>query len=274
MLLDRFDWPVVVRGAGDIATGVIQKLAHAGFDVYALEVEAPSAIRRKVALSEAVYDGKAKVEDLVGVLVSNEVEANVALSVGRIPVLIDPELTSLSWVKPLAVIDAVIAKKNTLMTRDLAPVTIALGPGFIAGEDCDVVIETQRGHDQGMLIFDGESQKNTGVPGSIEGYTIERVIRAPQAGVLTAIRHIGDIVQAGDALLKIDDTVVDAPIGGVVRGMLRDGYIVSQGTKLSDIDPRLEEQKNCYTISDKARALGGAVLEAVILLLRQKGLWP
>lgn len=274
LLLERFDWPVVVRGAGDIATGVIQKLAHAGFNVYALEVKEPSAIRRKVALSEAVYDGKTQVEDLVGVLVENEVEANIALAVGRIPILVDPDLSSLSWIRPLAFVDAVIAKKNTGLNKELAPVTIALWPGFTAGEDCDVVIETQRGHDQGMLIFSGQTQKNTGVPGPIEGFTTERVIRAPHAGNLTAIRQIGDIVEAGEDLLKIDDTIVTAPIGGVVRGMLRDGYAVVKGTKLSDIDPRLDEQKNCYTISDKARALGGAVLEAVTLLLRQKQLWP
>lgn len=272
--MERFGWPVVVRGAGDIATGVIQKLAHAGFDVYALESEKPSAIRRKVALSEAVYDGEAKVEDIVGVLVKDEAAAKAALKDSRVPILIDPTLSSLSWIKPLALIDAVIAKKNTALKMDMAPVTVALGPGFVAGKDCDVVIETQRGHAQGTLIFQGETEKNTGVPGPIGGYTLERVIRAPHAGVLKAIRQIGDIVTAGDDLLMVGETVVSAPISGVVRGMLRDGYEVIKGTKLSDIDPRLEEQKNCYTISDKARALGGATLEAVILLLRQKGLWP
>lgn len=270
----RLTKPVVVRGAGDLATGVIQKLHNAGFAVYALEIEYPSAIRRCVSLSEAVYDKKMTVEDVTAYYTGSVQEARDVISAGCVPVLIDPEMKSLAAIQPLAVIDAVLAKRNTGLKKSMAPVTIGMGPGFSAGIDCDLVIETMRGHDLGKLIAKGAAAPNTGNPGEIGGYSIERVIRAPRAGKVRLVKQIGDLAEAGETVLFIDDTPVPAPMSGVIRGLIRDGYLVSERFKIGDVDPRLGERKNCYTISDKARALGGAALEGVILLLRQKGLWP
>lgn len=272
--MNHYGKPVVVRGAGDIATGVIQKLAHAGFAVYVVEVARPTAIRRMAALSEAIFDGKKQVEDLVGIRVNDVSEARAAIEDGLIPLFVDPELTSLQSIEPLAVVDAVIAKRNIGLSRELAPITIALGPGFEAGHDCDAVIETMRGHDLGKVIYDGFTMKNTGIPGPVGGYTLERVVRAPHAGKIRSDRQIGEIIRVGETLLYVDETPVAAPISGVIRGLLRDGFEVTKGFKSADIDPRIDEQKNCYTISDKARALGGGVVDALFFLMQQKGLLP
>ena len=260
---------VVVRGGGDLATGVIQKLFRAGFPTLVLEVAQPTAIRRMVALSEAIYEGSFVVEDLTAVRADDLDHALHLLDQNRIPILIDPDLQILQQVKPLAIVDAILAKRNLGLTRSLAPITIALGPGFAAGEDCDVVIETMRGHDLGRLIFQGSALPNTGTPGLIAGVGLERVIHAPCCGTLRAVCAIGDTVQRGDILATIDGVPVLATLDGILRGLIRDGLVVRQGLKIADIDPRGSERQNCFTISDKARCLGGAVLEALLLLRRR-----
>ncbi|HHU13101.1 MAG TPA: EF2563 family selenium-dependent molybdenum hydroxylase system protein [Clostridiaceae bacterium] len=263
---------VIVRGAGDLATGVIQKLYHAGFLVYVTETERPTAVRRAASLSEAVYDGEVTVEDITAVKADSLEQARAILANKKVPILIDPEFRYLKDIDPVAIIDAVIAKKNIGMSKDMAPITIALGPGFTAGVDCDVVIETMRGHNLGRLIFEGNAIPNTGSPGDIGGRAIERVLRAPHDGTVHLIRSIGDTVETGDLVMTVDDSEVTAPFPGVVRGLIRDNFEVTKGFKIGDIDPRCEEVDNCCTISDKARALGGAVIDAMIRLFRQKNM--
>lgn len=257
---------IVVRGGGDLATGTIHRLWSAGFPVIVLETEHPAAIRRQVALSEAVYQGEMTVEGMIGVRIRDTEEIMRVHREEKIPVLVDPEGKSISRICPEVVVDAILAKKNLGTSRDMAPLTIALGPGFCAGRDVDAVIETRRGHNLGRVIWQGEAEANTGIPGNIGGFTRERVIHAPAAGRIKNIRRIGDLVTRGEKIAEIEGdrkTDVRASIDGIIRGLIRDGYPVTQGFKIADIDPRVEELKNCFTISDKARCIAGSVLEVV-----------
>lgn len=261
---------ILVRGGGDIATGSIQKLWHAGYPVLVLESDQPSAIRRYVALSEAVYEGEWKVEDMTGIRVDTLAAAKTAIDSGKIPVMADPSLQILKEIRPFALVDAILAKRNLGTTRGMAGITIALGPGFLAGIDVDAVVETMRGHDLGRLIFSGGALPDTGVPGLIDGYGKERVAHAPASGIFESVRRIGDAVQKGETIARIGEVPVPAGIGGIIRGMIRDGYRTTEGLKIADIDPRLSQAANCYTISDKARCIGGSVLEAMIMLKNRK----
>lgn len=254
---------VVVRGGGDLATGVIYQLHQMGFSVLVLETEKPSAIRRQVAFSQAVYEKEWTVEGVTAVLADSLQQAKEIKEAGKIPVLIDPMCQCLQEFQPHIVIDAIIAKKNLGTNREMADCVIALGPGFCAGKDAHFVIETQRGHDLGRVISQGYALPNTGIPGTIAGYDKERVIHAPAAGVWYGIAQIGDLVEAGQVIAKIDDTPVTATIAGVLRGILPNGYQVPKGFKVADIDPRLEEKKNCSTISDKARCIAAGVMQAI-----------
>ncbi|CCG57513.1 putative synthase [Brachyspira pilosicoli WesB] len=264
---------VIVRGAGDLATGVVYSLYKAHFKVIILETQHPSAIRRKVALSEAVYDGKTKVEDIEAVLVKNYEEAlNIIANKDykEIPILIDPNCEILNHIKPTFLIDAIIAKKNIGTNKSMAKYTIALGPGFTAGKDCDIVIETMRGHNLGRMYLEGEAIPNTGIPGNIGGKEAERVIHASSDGIIENIKNIGDFVREKEVIAYINNDnkkiEVIAPFEGLLRGIIRDGFKVRNGLKIADIDPRKSEYDNCFTISDKARNLGGAVLTAMIYL--------
>jgi xanthine dehydrogenase accessory factor len=257
---------VVVRGGGDIASGTIQKLHNSGFKVLVLEVEKPTAIRRLVCYGEAVYEGEITVEGITSKLVSSIDEVEETWRRNKIPVLIDPKGLSINKIRPEIVVDAILAKKNIGTHIAMANITIALGPGFVAGKDVHTVIETMRGHNLGRIIFTGEAMKNTGVPGEIKGFSKERVIYSPSCGTIINIRKIGDIVKAGETLATVNGFEVKATIDGVLRGIIRDGTDVAEGLKIADIDPRLEEQQNCFTISDKARALGGAVLETIFYM--------
>ena len=258
---------VIVRGAGDISTGTIHRLFKAGFDVLVLETERPSAIRRRVAFSEAVYDGAATVEGVTATRIADTGEISATLARGKVPLLVDPSGESIRLLRPAAVVDAILAKRNLGTSMDMAPLTVALGPGFMAGRDVRYVIETMRGHDLGRIIASGSATPNTGVPGMIGGYGAERVIHAPAAGVFRLLRDIGSVVEAGEAVGCIatpeGDVPVRAKIAGLLRGILRDGYTVPKGFKLADVDPRLDQLKNCATISDKARCIAGSVLELV-----------
>ncbi|HQD61014.1 MAG TPA: hypothetical protein PLS37_07315 [Propioniciclava tarda] len=314
---------VVVRGAGDIATGVIQKLVHAGFAVVALETAEPMAIRWRAALATAVREARWVVEDLEGVRVASWAEASgvlaeshVRLSSGRrqqshtwsgwqVPVLVDPEGALLGEVRPWAVVDAVLAKRNVGTTIEMAPVVVGLGPGFTAGVDCHYVIETMRGHELGRVIGDGPALPNTGIPGLIAGRAKERVLHAPASGVVRVVRGIGDVVEADEVvcLIEADDEPQDggvagpgdipsygrqsaaagrphrphgvrAAIAGVIRGMIPDGARVHAGMKIADVDPRVELASSVDTISDKSRAVGGGALDAVLQGLMASGRWP
>lgn len=270
---------IVVRGAGDLATGTIHRLKKAGFRLLVLEAEHPAAIRRQVALSEAVYAGSARVEDVEAVrmdvdlaekknrkeLLEQEMER--IWKKDGVPVLVDPAGLSIVALRPAVVVDAILAKKNLGTTKEMAPLVIALGPGFTAGEDVDVVIETKRGHNLGRVIRSGSAVPNTGIPGIIGGYGKERVMHAQAEGILRNVASIGDIVEARAVIAEIETengTVpVEASLSGLLRGLIRDGYPVTKGFKIADIDPRKEELQNCFTISDKARCIAGSVLEVI-----------
>lgn len=269
---------VIIRGAGDLATGVAQSLYEAGFRLLLLEVEKPSAIRRQVALCEAVYDGAAAVENLTCCRCRSLAEVRKVWEGEAIPLLVDPEGASIAALKPWAVVDAILAKKNLGTNRRMARHTVALGPGFTAGVDVDAVIETKRGHQLGRIIWQGTAIANTGIPGLIAGYGRERVIHSQQAGFVYELVHIGDKVKKGQPMAVLTEepipfgmavtecmgTPILASLTGFVRGLIRDGYQVPRGFKIADIDPRDDERENCFTISDKARSLGGAVLTALL----------
>ncbi len=256
---------VVVRGAGDLATGVILRLKRAGFSVVALETARPTVIRRTVSFAEAVYEGSCIVEDTEARLASGKEEA-LSLPEDIVPVLIDPEC--LSGFSPIALVDAIIAKRNTGTGLGMAPFVVALGPGFRAGIDAHCVIETKRGHTLGRVIWEGEAIPNTGIPGNIGGYAAERVIHSPSAGIFHGVRSIGDIVSKGDTIAYAGDTEIKASISGMLRGILHDGLSVPEGFKVADIDPR--ENADCHTVSDKALAIGGGVLEAIDGFVRKR----
>lgn len=270
---------IVVRGAGDLATGTIHRLKKAGFRLLVLEAEYPAAIRRQVALSEAVYAGSARVEDVEAVRMDVDLaekknrkellepEMERIWKKDGVPVLVDPAGLSIAALRPAVVVDAILAKKNLGTTKEMAPLVIALGPGFTAGEDVDVVIETKRGHNLGRVIRSGSAVPNTGIPGIIGGYGKERVMHAQAEGILRNAASIGDIVEARAVIAEIETengTVpVEASLSGLLRGLIRDGYPVTKGFKIADIDPRKEELQNCFTISDKARCIAGSVLEVI-----------
>ena len=294
---------IICRGAGDLATGIIHRLHRAGHRVIALVTDYPAAIRRQVSFCEAVYDGSAVVEGVTARLVpaladaetdtetysgenvtpaahivsekwdSSAIEA--VLEDGEVKLLIDKKSVFFFFFFPDVVVDAIIAKKNLGTTINMAPLVIGVGPGYTAGQDVHLVIESMRGHNLARIITDGMAKPNTGVPGNIAGFTSERVIHAPAAGYIYDVRKIGDIVQKGDEIARIypdkesyDNALseyvpVNATITGIIRGLIREGYYFREGFKIADIDPRESELTNCFTISDKARSIAGSVLEAV-----------
>lgn len=255
---------IIVRGGGDLATGTIYRLHRCGYPVLVLETDRPTAIRRHVSFCEAVYDGRAIVEQVACRRVESKAQCQAAWGCGEIPLMVDPKGEEIERQRPEAVVDAILAKKNLGTHRGMAPLTIALGPGFCAGEDVDYVIETKRGHQLGRVLEEGHAIPNTGVPGVIGGYGAERVIHAPAEGKIKVLAQIGEVVEEGQVLAWIGGEAVKAAISGVLRGMIRDGFEVAKGLKIADIDPRREQKGNCWTISDKARCIAGGVLEAVV----------
>ena len=299
---------IICRGAGDLATGIIHRLHRAGFNVLALETEHPAAIRRQVSFCEAVYEGTACIEGVTARRIDELSQMQQVFDAGEIPLMVDPAGESIAQLHPDIVIDAIIAKKNLGTTIDMAPLVIGVGPGFTAGEDVHLVVESMRGHNLARIIDHGSALPNTGTPGNIGGYTSERVIHAPAAGYIHNIRAIGDVVEQGEEIARIYENISDkyiigkecmqqadcvdtvchrqsddrkciynthtdtytdantsvyATIPGIIRGLIREGYHFSKGFKIADIDPRKSELSNCFTISDKARSIGGSVLEAV-----------
>ena len=268
---------VAVKGAGDLATGVIHRLSRAGFAVIATELPEPTVVRRTVAFAEAVTRGEMTVEDVTARLATSLQDIQATLAGGLVPIVVDPDRTLLRQMHPSVLIEATLSKYNSGVTMDDAPIVIALGPGYEAAKDVHAVIETNRGHNLGRVYLRGCAESNTGVPGAIGGYTIERLLRAPCAGALYGVRQIGDLVQAGEtvAVVRIHETSdnesapVVAAISGILRGLMRDGLHVSSGMKVGDIDPRAARE-HCFTISDKSRAIAGGVLEAILYLLNRR----
>lgn len=253
---------VLIKGAGDLATGIAYELWRAGAEVLMTEIAAPLTVRRQVAFSRAVYEGEARVEDACGVLVTGLEEALRVTQGGDIAVIVDEKAGIREEYRPDVLVDAIMAKKNTGTRMDDAAVVIGIGPGFTAGEDCDYVVETQRGARLGAVISRGSAEPNTGIPGNVAGYTAERLIRATAEGRLETMAQIGDIVEKGQMVAKAGGVPVYAQMSGLVRGMLTDGVWVRDGLKIGDIDAR-REKALCYTISDKARCVGRGVREAI-----------
>ena len=255
---------VVIRGAGDLASGVALRLWRAGMDVVLLDVEKPTAIRRTVAFSEAIVHGKQTVEDVTARLATAET-AEETMAAGMIPVLVDPEGRSIPTLRPDVLVDAILAKRNLGTKICDAPVVIGVGPGFTAGVDCHAVVETMRGHTLGRVIYRGSALPNTNIPGLIGGYAGERVLRAPAEGIFCQKLEIGAVVRAGDVAGEVAGQPMRCTIDGVLRGILADGTPVFRGMKAGDVDPRCKPEY-CTTASDKALAVGGGVLEAVLHL--------
>lgn len=254
---------VLIRGAGDIATGIALRLYRGGLRVVMTDLPQPTAIRRTVCFSQAIVLGETTVEGVRAVRADTASQALERLAEGAVPVLPDPALTCLTSLRPDALVDAILAKKNLGTHITDAPVVVGVGPGFTAGTDCHAVVETMRGHTLGRVIYDGAALPNTNIPGLIGGYAGERVLRAPADGVFHQILNIGDEVKAGDIAGEVDGQPMRCTIGGVLRGLLADGTPVHKGMKSGDVDPRCRPEY-CATASDKALAVGGGVLEAIL----------
>ena len=271
---------IICRGGGDLATGIAHRLHRAGFRVLVLETDHPAAIRRQVSFCEAVYEGKATVEGVTAQRIDSVSEMEEVFAGGCVPLFVDSKGASIAELHPDVVVDAIIAKKNLGTTKEMAPLVIGVGPGFTAGVDVDLVIESMRGHNLARILEEGSALPNTGIPGAIAGVAKERVIHAECAGILYGEKKISDYVQKDEVIAFIyPDTqgkdasgqekkdgafAVRATISGILRGLIRDGYPVTKGFKIADIDPRESEYENCFTISDKARCIAGGVLEALL----------
>ena len=260
---------VLIKGAGDLATGVAIALNNSGFKVLMTDIEQPTVIRRSVSFATAIYNKTVSVEGVEAQLVDSNNYKQIIAN-GKVGVIIDPEAAIIKSYKPDVVVDAILAKKNIGTTINDAPIVIALGPGFEAAKDCHLAIETKRGHYLGKLIYQGSTIANTGIPGEIGGRKEERVIKAPVDGRITWIRKLGDIVAEAEPVLKVDDTIVRAAFTGCLRGLLMEGLSVHKGMKIGDIDPR-RDPNHCTTLSDKSRALGRAVLEGALKLGKDNG---
>ena len=256
---------VIIRGAGDLASGIALRLWHSGIQVVMTDLAAPLAIRRSVAFCEAIRSGEVTVEDLTARFAPTAEDARALLAQGFLPVLADPAGACLARLQPDCVVDAILAKRNLGTKITDAPIVIGIGPGFCAGQDCHAVIESMRGHTLGRAIYRGAALPNTNVPGLIGGFAGERVLRAPATGVFSAVRKIGDTVKEGDVTGYVAGKPMCCTIGGTLRGLIADGTPVQEGLKCGDVDPR-GDADYCRLVSDKALAIGGGVLEALLHL--------
>jgi xanthine dehydrogenase accessory factor len=259
------DTLVVIKGAGDLATGVAARLFRSGFPVIMTELSNPLMVRRTVAFGEAVYENEVTVEGIRACRADDVAAARRVLKDGAIPVLVDPEARCVAELAPAVLVDAIMAKRNTGTALTDAPTVIGLGPGFRAGLDCHAVIETNRGHSLGRAIYEGSAEPDTGQPGPVSGKTRQRILRAPLSGIVEGLVAIGQPVAEAQVVAKVEGHPVRAGTSGVLRGLVRSGTKVSQGIKIGDVDPRAEPA-HCYLISDKALAIAGGVLEAILHL--------
>jgi xanthine dehydrogenase accessory factor len=261
MSLDR---PLVlIRGGGDLATGVAARLSRSGFDVIVTEIAKPLAVRRLVALAQAIYDGQVAIEELRGQRIEDPIAAEDLLSEGIIPVLIDPNADSRSRLHPVALVDGRMTKQPPGAEIDPEMFVVGLGPGFTAGLNCHAVVETNRGHRMGRVYWEGSAEPDTAVPERVASHDVDRVLRAPSAGVLENKLKLASIVRAGDVIATVNQVPLTAAFDGVLRGLLHSGLEVEEGMKVGDLDPR-GEVAYCYLISDKSLAVGGGVLEALL----------
>lgn len=260
---------VLVKGAGDLASGVACRLYRSGFPVVMTDLPQPTAIRRTVCFSEAIPNGTAVVEGITSRFAPDAEAARAILETGEIPVLADAEAACVGALQPEVLVDAILAKRNLGTSMADAPVVIGLGPGFTAGVDCHAVVETMRGHTLGRVYYEGAAMEDTGVPGNIGGFTIERILRAPCAGEFRAVHKIGDTVEAGEVCAYVGRFKICSAIRGTLRGILPDGTQVYKGMKSGDVDPRCRIE-HCFTVSDKALSIGGGVLEALLHLKNER----
>lgn len=263
MTLSIPDTRVMIRGGGDIASGVAWRLHQCGFRVLITEIAEPLSVRRRVSFCEAVFDGAAEVEGVRAKLVDSVEAIPGVWGRGEIPLIVDPEGRTRQALKPPVLVDAILAKRNIGTSIHDAPLVVGVGPGFEAGKDCHFVVETNRGHCLGRLLVTGRAEPNTGVPGPVMGITTDRVLRAPAEGKWSAALEIGEKVRPGEAVGEVSGLRVEAKIAGVLRGIIRHGVTVNKGMKIGDIDPR-GRQSDCVTISDKALAVAGGVLEGIL----------
>jgi len=254
---------VAILGAGEVASGVALRLHRCGFSLLLTEVEEPRAIRRLVAFSEAVFDGRAAVEEARAARVVSLAEADAARERGEIPVLVDSEGRVWPAWNPDVLVDARMLKGSHGLSRSSAPLVIGLGPGFTVGGDCHLVIETLRGHEMGRVLANGSTAPNTGVPAERAGEGARRVFRAPTDGIFNSDRRLGDLLEAGDEVARVGESPCVTAIGGMLRGLLRPGLLVRAGEKVGDVDPR-GSQVNPHTVSDRSLAIAGGVLEAIL----------
>ena len=261
---------VLIRGAGDLASGIALRLYRCGFQIVMTEIAIPTTVRRTVAFSPAVYQGEMTVENVTARRCDSMEMVEEALKSGKIAVIVEDQKAICEQWKPDVVVDAILAKKNLGTRITDAKTVIGVGPGFVAGADCHCVVETKRGHYLGRSIWKGSAIPNTGVPGEIGGYGLERLLRAESAGRFRGCVSIGTVVKAGQIVAYAGDTPIRAQIDGVVRGLLQDGVPVTKGMKSGDVDPRCEVS-HCYTVSDKAAAIGGGVLEGILMHSRMRG---
>ena len=254
---------VVIKGAGDLASGIALRLYRSHMSVVMTDLPVPTAVRRTVAFSEAIRLGSTEVEGIKAERAESEDKVRDCLKRGVIPVIPDPEAEIISILKPEVVIDAIIAKKNLGTSLEDAPLVVGVGPGFVAGVDCHAVVETMRGHTLGRVIWEGSAIPNTGVPGNVGGQTVNRLIKAPAKGIFHPEKNIGDVVREGERIANVDGIPVYAKTNGMIRGMLQDGVPVTKGMKSGDVDPR-GRTVDYKKVSDKSLAIAGGVLEAVM----------
>jgi xanthine dehydrogenase accessory factor len=266
------DIRVCVKGGGDIASGVVWRLHQCGLKIFITEIHQPMAVRRKVSFCEAVYDGQAFVEGVEGLLIQKADDVYPVWDRGKIPVLVDPECEAKHVIRPDVIVDAILAKKNIGTSMNDAPLVIALGPGFEAGRDTHFVVETNRGHHLGRLLNTGPAEPNTGIPGSVQGITSDRVLRSPADGLWENRMDIGSPVKKADIIGFVAGVPAKALIDGVLRGMIRPGITVKTGYKIGDIDPR-GKKEYCYSISEKALAVSGGVLEGILRVCGRSGVF-
>lgn len=261
---------VAVKGAGDLATGVMHRLKRAGFAVMATELAHPTVLRRTIAFAEAIALGQMTVEGIVAQRANSIEDIRIILENNFVPIIVDPDGIALKEIQPDVLVEATLSKYNSGIQMNDAPIVVALGPGYEAGIDTHAVIETNRGHNLGRVYLKGSAEPNTGVPGTIGGYAGERLLRAPNAGRLYGKHQIGDQIHEGDVVAIVQSSEGTAPItaaiSGILRGLVCDDLVVSTGMKVGDIDPRAIRE-HCFTISDKSRAIGGGVLEAILYFM-------
>jgi len=259
---------VIIRGGGDLATGVAVRLFRAGFSVIVLEIDHPTVIRLPVSFARAIYEGKVIVEEVEAVLIPSWEKVEDIIKKRKIAVLIDQEGSCIEKLSPTVLVDAILAKRNLGTRINQAPLVIGLGPGFTVGEDVDAVVETKRGHNLGRVYYQGQAAPDTGVPGEVGGESKRRLLRAPAEGKIIPLHKIGDLVRAGEVIAEVEGVPLKAEISGVLRGLIYPESWVTKGMKVGDIDPR-GIREYCFTVSDKARSLGGAVLEAMSAYLNK-----